>query len=50
MKDGDRCKTCNGQKIVDNEKKMEISIEPGVPDEYVYKFTGEADEAVIISF
>ena len=45
MKEADRCKTCNGAKIIDNEKKLEVSIEPGVPHEYVYKYTGEADEA-----
>jgi DnaJ homolog subfamily A member 2 len=47
MKEADRCKTCSGGKIVDNEKKLEIALEPGVPNEYVYKYTGEADEAVI---
>lgn len=47
MKDADRCKTCDGKKIVDNEKKIEVPLEPGVPHEYSYKFTGEADEAVI---
>lgn len=46
MKEGDRCKVCDGKKIVDNEKKIEVPLEPGVPHEYSYKFTGEADEAV----
>lgn len=46
MKESDRCKTCSGQKIVDNEKKIEIAIEPGVPNEFNIKYTGEADEAV----
>lgn len=45
MKDADRCKACDGKKIVDNEKKVEVPLEPGVPHEYSYKFTGEADEA-----
>lgn len=45
MKDADRCKACDGKKIVDNEKKIEVPLEPGVPHEYSYKFTGEADEA-----
>lgn len=47
MKEADRCKTCSGAKIVDNEKVVEVPLEPGVPHEYSYKFTGEADEAVI---
>jgi len=29
---------------VDNEKELEVAIEPGVPHEYDYKFNGEADE------
>ncbi|KAL4455752.1 hypothetical protein ABPG74_003162 [Tetrahymena malaccensis] len=45
MKESDRCKVCNGKKIVDNEKVIEVPLEPGVPHEYSYKFTGEADEA-----
>lgn len=45
MKESDRCKVCEGNKIVDEEKKIEVPLEPGVPHEYSYKFTGEADEA-----
>lgn len=48
MKDADRCKVCSGTKIVDNEKKIEVPLDPGVPNDHSYKFTGEADEAVII--
>lgn len=46
MDEADRCKTCSGNKIVDNEKKMDVPLEPGVPHEFSYKFTGEADEGV----
>jgi DnaJ-class molecular chaperone len=46
MKEEDCCKGCKGKKIVENIKDLEVPVDPGVPHEYSYKFTGEADEAV----
>ena len=46
MKESDKCKICLGKKIVDNVKEIEVPVEPGVPHEYNYKLTGEADEGV----
>ena len=43
MKEEDRCKTCKGEKIKNTEKELEVSIDPGVPHEHDYIFTGESD-------
>jgi len=32
----DVCKGCKGQKVVDDINKIELSIEPGVPDKHDY--------------
>lgn len=40
----DKCKSCKGQKLVDNKKILEVAVEPGVPHEKDYIFTGESDE------
>ncbi|EGR27783.1 hypothetical protein IMG5_189070 [Ichthyophthirius multifiliis] len=44
IKDEDICQCCKGLKIVENEREIEVPIEPGVPDQYNCLFTGEADE------
>jgi len=41
----DRCKGCKGQRIIDSTKTVEVAVEPGVPDQNDYIFTGESDEA-----
>jgi len=38
------CKTCKGNKIVQEQKTIEVAIEPGVPHEHHITFTGDADE------
>lgn len=40
----DQCKVCNGQKIKDVEKVVEVPIEKGVPDEKEILFAGEGNE------
>ncbi|CAD8083078.1 unnamed protein product [Paramecium sonneborni] len=40
----DRCKKCKGNKVIDQEKVIEIPLERGVPDEHDYQFYGESDE------
>lgn len=32
----ERCKKCKGNKVVENEKVIEIPLEKGVPDEHDY--------------
>ena len=32
----DRCKKCNGNKVIDVEKIVEIPLEKGVPEEHDY--------------
>jgi DnaJ family protein A protein 2 len=48
MDEKDRCKECMGKKVLEKEKKLEVSIEPGCPNEHDYVFTGESDEYVQI--
>lgn len=45
----DVCKTCKGEKMKEEKKKIEVAIEPGVPDDYDYILHGESDEYVIKS-
>lgn len=44
MDDKDRCKKCKGDRIVDNEKLIEVPLEKGVPEEKDYCFYCEGDE------
>jgi DnaJ family protein A protein 2 len=44
MSEKDRCKKCKGQRVVDQEKTIEVPLEKGVPDEHDYVFYGESDE------
>ena len=42
--EGGKCKACNGNKIVEKEKKLEVAIEKGVPNKYPIKMPGEGNE------
>lgn len=44
FKDENKCKECKGQKVIDDKKVLDVSIEMGVPHEHDYIFTGESDE------
>ena len=44
MTEKDRCKGCKAEKVVDNEKVIEVPIDKGVPDKHPYTFSGEGDE------
>ena len=46
----DRCKTCKGNKVIEEKKTLEVSVEPGVPHEFDYVITGEGDEYVYFFF
>lgn len=42
--DKNKCKTCNGKKVVKEKKVIEANIDKGTPNGYQYTFHGEADE------
>lgn len=39
-----KCKTCDGDKIIEQKSTVEVGLEPGCPNEYDYVQTGESDE------
>jgi DnaJ family protein A protein 2 len=39
-----KCKTCNGKKVVKEKKVIDANIDKGTPNNYQYTFHGEADE------
>lgn len=49
MDSKDKCKECNGQKVKENTKNLEVTIEPGVPTDHDSVFYGEGDEYPEIS-
>ena len=46
MDEKDRCKKCKGERIIDNEKVVEVPLEKGVPEDKDYCFYGDGDEIV----
>ena len=40
MKEEDRCKSCEGKRVKEETKKIEVPIEPGVPDSHDYILYG----------
>ena len=40
----DKCKKCNGKKVMEQKTQLEVAIEPGCPNEHSYIFHGMADE------
>merc|ERR1712076_88013 len=42
--DANKCKTCNGKKVVKEKKVIEVDIDKGAPNGYKYTLHGEADE------
>lgn len=44
MSEEDKCKGCQGKRVQEGEKTIEVAIEPGVPDSHDYIFYGESDE------
>lgn len=39
-----QCKKCKGKKIIEVQKKVDISVEAGTPDDHIIKFNGEGNE------
>jgi len=46
MSEEDKCQTCKGEKIKEEQKEIEVKLDPGVPDNHVYEFPGEGNEVV----
>ena len=46
MSEEDRCAECKGEKILEEQKELEVKLDPGVPDNHVYTFAGEGHETV----
>ena len=44
IKDKDRCKTCNGKKVVPERKVLEVHIDKGMEDGQRITFNGESDQ------
>jgi|LauGreDrversion4_2_1035121.scaffolds.fasta_scaffold203292_1 DnaJ family protein A protein 2 len=44
INDKDKCKECNGKKVVKDKKILEVQIDKGAPNGEKYVFHGEADE------
>lgn len=42
----DICMRCKGEKFLSDAKKLELKLNPGVPDKYEYKFIGEGNDSV----
>mmetsp|Transcript_60529 Transcript_60529/g.70139 ORF Transcript_60529/g.70139 Transcript_60529/m.70139 type:complete len:430 (-) Transcript_60529:78-1367(-) len=40
----DKCTKCEGKCIVEDEKVIEIAIEPGIPNEHLIQYHGDGDE------
>ena len=40
----DKCKECNGKKVVKDKKILEVQVDKGAPNGEKYVFHGEADE------
>lgn len=40
----DRCKECKGQKVLTKKTTLDVSVEPGCPNEHDYVYYGECDE------
>ncbi|CAG8736026.1 8707_t:CDS:2, partial [Acaulospora morrowiae] len=45
IRDKDRCKTCNGKKVINERKVLEVHIEKGMKNGQAITFYGEADQA-----
>lgn len=44
INDKDKCKTCDGKKVVKEKKIIEVQVDKGAPNGEKYVFHGEADE------
>ena len=47
LSEQDKCSKCKAEKIVEDEKELDVKVDPGVPDNHVYTFEGEGNEIVL---
>jgi DnaJ family protein A protein 2 len=40
----DKCKACTGKCVLQENKTLEVAIEPGIPNEHMIQFHGDGDE------
>lgn len=40
----DKCKNCTGKCVLQENKTLEVAIEPGIPNEHMIQFHGDGDE------
>ncbi|KAG8768910.1 hypothetical protein FRC15_004867 [Serendipita sp. 397] len=43
-KEKDRCKKCKGEKVTKEKKRIDLEIQPGMPDGHKIVFSGEGDQ------
>jgi hypothetical protein len=48
VKEEDKCEKCKGEKYAEEKAELEVKLEPGVTDGYVYTFEGEGNQIVLI--
>ena len=46
MSEEDKCPECKAEKIIEEQKELEVKLDPGVSDNHVYTFEGEGNEVV----
>jgi len=44
MDEKDKCKKCNGKKLTNFNTRIEVAVEPGVPNDHDYIFNGMSDD------
>lgn len=42
--EANKCKTCQGKKVVKEKKILDVAIDKGAPNNYHFNYHGEADE------
>ncbi len=45
--EANKCEKCEGKKVVEEKKQIDIRIEPGVPDNHEYVFANEGEQFVM---
>ena len=48
VEEKDLCEECKGKRVIEAEKELEVTLDPGVPNEHDYLFEGEGHEEVFI--
>lgn len=48
LEEASKCKRCEGKKIVEEKKEIDVIVDPGVPENYEYIFANEGDQYVLL--